>query len=150
MNFFRSCIYNTGPISKTKNGLEHISETCIFKGMEFCLREKSFKSFSIEYILFSLFDCFSFSIFEMMLFVFVLVGFVQLICWSGKVLLSFSFNYLNCISGLVLLCFFVSSSDALFLFYICSHSKAEKVKFSELLLPLTNGICARDVISHSL
>ena len=27
--------------------------------------------------------------------------------------------------------FFVSSSDALFSFYICSHSKAEKVKFSE-------------------
>ena len=46
--------------------------------------------------------------------------------------------------------FFVSSSDALFSFYICSHSKAEKVKFSEWLLPLTNGICARDVISHSL
>ena len=48
------------------------------------------------------------------------------------------------------LVFFVSSSDALFSFYICSHSKAEKVKFSEWLLPLTNGICARDVISHSL
>ena len=38
---------------------------------------------------------------------------------------------LNCTSGLVLLCFFVSSSDALFSFYIRSHSKAEKVKFSE-------------------
>ena len=46
--------------------------------------------------------------------------------------------------------FFVSSSDALFLFYICSQSKVEKVKISELLLPLTNGICARDVIFHSL
>ena len=46
--------------------------------------------------------------------------------------------------------FFVSSSDALFSFYICSHSKAEKVEFSEWLLPLTNGICARDVISLSL
>ena len=46
--------------------------------------------------------------------------------------------------------FFVSSSDALLSFYICSHSKAEKVKFSEWLLPLTNGICAGDVISHSL
>ena len=46
--------------------------------------------------------------------------------------------------------FFVSSSDALFSFYVCSHSKAEKVKFSESLLPLTNGICARDVIFHSL
>ena len=48
-------------------------------------------------------------------------------------------NSLNCASGLVLLCFFVSSSDALFSFYICSHSKAEKFNFSELLLPLTNG-----------
>ena len=46
--------------------------------------------------------------------------------------------------------FFVSSSDALFSFYICSHSKAEKVKCFEWLLPLTNGICARDLISHSL
>ena len=34
----------------------------------------------------------------------------------------------------VLLVFFVSSSDALVSFYICSHSKAEKVEFSELLL----------------
>ena len=50
MNFFRSCKYNTGPISKTKNGLEHISEAYIFKGMKFCLREKSFKSFSNECI----------------------------------------------------------------------------------------------------
>ena len=58
-------------------------------------------------------------------------------------------NSLNCTSGLVLL-FFVSSSDALFSFYICSHRKAEKVKFSEWLLPLTNGISTRDVISHSL
>ena len=46
--------------------------------------------------------------------------------------------------------FFVSSSDALFSFYICSHSKAEKVKFSVWLLPLTNGICAHDVMPHSL
>ena len=53
-------------------------------------------------------------------------------------------------SGILPAMFFVSSSDALFSFYICSHNKTEKVKFSELLLPLTNGICARDVISHSL
>ena len=45
--------------------------------------------------------------------------------------------------------FFVSSSDS-FSFYICSRSKAKKVTFSELLLPLTNGACARDVTSHSL
>ena len=44
--------------------------------------------------------------------------------------------------------FFVSSSDALS-FYICSHLKAENVKFSEWL-PLANCFCARDVISHSL
>ena len=32
-------------------------------------------------------------------------------------------------SGILPAMFFVSSSDALFSFYICSHSKAEKVKF---------------------
>ena len=48
----------------------------------------------------------------------------------------------------VLLIFFVVWRS--FSFYICSHGKAEKVKFSEWLLPLTNGICARDVMSHSL
>ena len=33
--------------------------------------------------------------------------------------------------GILPAMFFVSSSDALFSFYICSHSKAERVKFSE-------------------
>ena len=47
-------------------------------------------------------------------------------------------NFLNCTSGLVLLCFFVSSSDALFSFYICSHLKAEKSKFlDDFFLSLT-------------
>ena len=50
MNVLSSCRYNTGSLSKTKNGLEHVFETCIFRGMKFCLREKSFKSFSNEYI----------------------------------------------------------------------------------------------------
>ena len=36
----------------------------------------------------------------------VLAGIVQFFCWSGRVLLNFSFNFLNCISGLVLQCFF--------------------------------------------
>ena len=49
----------------------------------------------------------------------------------GLVVCLVNENSLNCASGLVLLWFFVSSSDALFSFYICSHSKAEKVKFSE-------------------
>ena len=53
------------------------------------------------------FDSFSFSFFDDFC---VLAGNVQLICWSGKVRLSFSFNSLNCISGLVLLCFFTSSN----------------------------------------
>ena len=74
MKFFRSCRYNTGPISKTKNSLEHAFETCVFKGMNFCLREKSFKSFSNEYILFSLFVWVS-QFFEMILFVFWLTLF---------------------------------------------------------------------------
>ena len=42
------------------------------------------------------------------------------------------------LSCYVFFCFVVWRS---FSFYICSHSKAEKVKFSEWLLPLTNGIC---------
>ena len=64
--------------------------------------------------LFSLFDCFRFSIFQYD-FVCALADIVQLICWSGRVLLSFSFNSLNCFSGLVLLCFFNSSSPSLIL-----------------------------------
>ena len=48
----------------------------------------------------------------------------------GLFFCSVNENSLNCTSGLVLLCFFVSSSDALSC-YICSHSKAEKVKFYE-------------------
>ena len=54
--------------------------------------------------LFSLFDCFSFSIFLDGFC--VLAGVVQLICWSGRVLLSFSYHSLNCVSGLGLLGFF--------------------------------------------
>ena len=37
-----------------------------------------------------------------------------------------------------------------FLFHINLQSKAEKVKISELLLPLTKSIWARNAISHSL
>ena len=59
------------------------------------------------------FDCFSFSKFFDD-FVCVLAGIVQFICWSGRVRLSFSFNSLNCISGLVLLCFSTSSNRFLF------------------------------------
>ena len=50
------------------------------------------------------FDSFSFSIFLDDFC--VQAGIAQLICWSGRVRLSFSFNSLNCISGLVLLCCF--------------------------------------------
>ena len=52
---------------------------------------------------------FSFDSFSLMI-LFVLADIFQLICWSGRVPLSFSFSSLNCISGLVLLCFFISSS----------------------------------------
>ena len=40
-------------------------------------------------------------------FVSVFAGIVHVICWSGRVLLSVSFNSLNCISGLVLLYFLI-------------------------------------------
>ena len=49
---------------------------------------------------------FLFSLIVLEDFVYILAGIVQLICWSGRILLSFSFNSLNCISGHVLLYFF--------------------------------------------
>ena len=103
-NFFRSCRYNTAAISETKIGFEHIFEIGIFKGIRFCLRGKSFKVLAMI-VFFSLFVS---QFFEMILC--VLAGLVHLICWSGRELLSFSFNSLNCISRLVLLCFFTSSN----------------------------------------
>ena len=66
MNFFRSCRYNTGLIKKTKNGLEHIFETCIFKRMKLCLREKKLRVLVMSIFLFSLIVLVA-QIFEMML-----------------------------------------------------------------------------------
>ena len=59
--------------------------------------------------------------------------------WFNRKGSGFRFNYglfsevltLRVASGILPAMFFVSSSDALFSFYICSHSNAEKVKFSE-------------------
>ena len=45
-----SCTHNTEPLSETKFGYERIFEIGIFKGRKFCLRFKSFKSFSNEYV----------------------------------------------------------------------------------------------------
>ena len=53
-------------------------------------------------IILFIFDSLSFSIFIDDFC--VLAGTVQLICWSGRVRLGFSFNSLSCMSGLVLLC----------------------------------------------
>ena len=112
--FFRSCRYNTGPISDTKLGSEHIFEIGIFEGIIICTRCKSFKSFSNEYI-FVQFVCFSIISFSFFFKYFcVLAGIFQFICWSGRVLLSFSFNILNCNSGHFLLCLFTSSNRFLF------------------------------------
>ena len=68
----------------------------------FGLHGKRVQKFQKKVVLFSLFDCFSFSIFEIVF----LAGIVKLICWSVVILLSFLFNSLDCISGPVLLCFF--------------------------------------------
>ena len=54
---------------------------------------------------------FIFSIYEMFYF---LACIIQLIFWSSTVAMILSFNILDCALGLVLLCSFVSSSDALF------------------------------------
>ena len=48
--YFRSCKYNTGPISEPKTGFELIFEIGVFKRKKFCLRFKSFKSSSNEYV----------------------------------------------------------------------------------------------------
>ena len=50
MNIFEVFRYNTGPILEAKFGFEHIFEIGIFKRRKFCLRFKSFKSFSNEYV----------------------------------------------------------------------------------------------------
>ena len=90
----------------------------IIKGIKFCHRGKSFKVLSMIIYLFSLIEMIwlasKISFFEMILF--VLAGIVELICWSGRVNLNFSFHSLNCISGLVLLCFFTSSNKKMIRF----------------------------------
>ena len=80
------------------------SKLAYLKGSSFALGVKASRVLAIRIFLFSLFDCFSFSIFWDD-FVCVLACIVQLMCWSDRVLLSASFNSLNCISGLILLCF---------------------------------------------
>ena len=100
--FFGSCSYNTEPISETKIGFKHIFEIGIFKGIKFCLWGKSLRVLAMSIFLFTLFDLVSQFSDD---FVCVLAGIVQLICLSGKEFLIFLFNSLNCISGLVLLCF---------------------------------------------
>ena len=47
--FFRSCIYNTGPISEKKIDFEKTFVIGVFKG-KICLSFKSFKSFSNEFV----------------------------------------------------------------------------------------------------
>ena len=48
--YFRSCKYNTGPISEPKIGFELIFDIGVFKRKKFCLRFKSFKSSNNEYV----------------------------------------------------------------------------------------------------
>ena len=55
-------------------------------------------------------------------FVCVLALIVQLICWSGRVRLSFLFNSLNCISGLVLLGFFLLRRTFFSLYHFAAFS----------------------------
>ena len=61
---------------------------------------KASRVLAMVIFLFSLFDSFRFSTFEIVF----LAGIAQLIFWSGTLGL-FLFNSLNCNSGLVLLCF---------------------------------------------
>ena len=87
-----------GQFEKQKMVLNIFLKLVFLKGNNFALSLKASR-------VCRLFDCFCFSLFRDH-FVCVLAGIViQLICWSGKVLLSFLIISLNCISGHVLLCF---------------------------------------------
>ena len=47
--FFKSCTFNTGPISQAEIGFEHIFEIGIFKGKKFTLEVKAQIFLSNEY-----------------------------------------------------------------------------------------------------
>ena len=87
---------------KQKLALNIFLKWVFLLGKNFALGLKASRVLAMSIILFS-FDSFSFSIFIDDFC--VLAWTVQLICWSGRVRLGFSFNFLSSISGLVRLCF---------------------------------------------
>ena len=122
MKFFRSCWYNTGLISDKKFGLNIFLKPIYLKRSNFSFGLNSSRVLAMIIFLYSLFDYFSFSTFWDV-FVCVLVGNVYLICWSGRVSLSFSVNSADCISGLLLLCFFLKSFYILITFFVLRGSQ---------------------------
>ena len=96
-------------------------------GEKFCLRFKSFESFSNDFVFCLVLILLVSQFFDDFC---VMAGIVQLIRWSGRVRLSFSFNSLNCISGLVLLCFFTSSNKKCFaLLHFAAFSTFNVISF---------------------
>ena len=73
-------------------------------------------------------------------------GIVQFIGWSDTIVSSFSFNSLDCISGLVLLCFFISSSRFLLRPYNATTTSNLLFVHSFMQFQLK---CVRDVIFRS-
>ena len=103
---------------------------------------KSFRSFSNVCFCLVCLDCFSFSIFRDH-FVCVLAGVVQLVCWSHRVLLSFSFNSLNAFQDLSCYVFFISSSPFLLRPYDVTTTSNLLFVHSFMQFQLK---CVRDVI----
>ena len=78
--------------------LDLFSKQLYLKGSNFAFGLKASRVLAMSLFLLSLFDCFSF-FFGMILSVFWLA---LLICWSGRVFLSFPVNSLDCFLGIVL------------------------------------------------
>ena len=65
-------------------------------------------------------------------------GIVKLVCWSVRLLLRFLFNSLDCISGLVLLCFLFRRLTLFFRFTFVHTAKLKKSNFlNDFFLLLT-------------
>ena len=102
-----------------------------------------------------LFACGSFTLIFCFFKIFLIWFFIEMIfpihslSVLGVVCCLVNENTLHCTSGLVLLCFLFRRLTFVFVLHLLTQ-QSSKIQFSELLLPLNNGFCARDVISQSV
>ena len=120
-------------VSRLFNDLMSVLNCIIFG-----LQGKSFKILNNDYFLFSLFDYFSFSTFEIVF----LAGIVQLVCWSGTLVLFF-IQFFYRILGSCPAMFFNSSSPLMIL------ATFDFFNFSDFYC-FAVKICVRDVICSAI